>query len=125
MAAAESTKAKRFVSHALANPPGRSLTGSIGADRLNAAARPGGRVAFGRPAGEHGGRGAAALQQAAKGQSHARRGRVSGGRRLGPGGPLAFPFTGLRPPLGGRGALQRHADGGRTRRRVGREGERG
>lgn len=84
-------------------------------------------MAFGRQAGEHGGGGAAALQQATQGQSHARLGHVStcwgsSSRRV----PLAgFSFSGLRSPIRGRGAVQGHADGGRTGRGVGQEGEGG
>lgn len=38
-------------------------------------------------------------------------------------GSLAFALAGLQPPLGGRGAVQGHADGGLTHRDVGQEGE--
>ncbi len=114
-----------FVSHSLADPSGWSLTRLIRADRLNAATCPGSRVAFRRQAGEHGGGGAAALQQATQGQSHARLGHTPTCRGSGLRVPLAFPFAGLHSPLGGRGAVQGHADGGRTSRGVGQEREGG
>lgn len=104
------------------NPSGRSLTGLIRADGLDAAARPGGRVTFGGQAGEDRGRSAAAPQQAPQGQRHSRPGHLSVRRAWGRG---AGPVTGLRPPLRGRRAVQGHADGGRTNRSGDREGERG
>lgn len=115
----------RLVSHSLANPSERSLTGSIRADGLNAAACPGSRVAFGRQAGEHGGEGAAAPQQTTQRQSHARPGHIPADRFWSRGVPLAFSAAGLHSPLGGRGALQGNADGGRASRGVEQEGERG
>ena len=90
-------------------------------------------MAFGRQAGEHGGGGAASLQQAPQGQSHAGLGHVptcrgpsGGSRRVPLAAGLSFSSAaGLRPPLRGRGAVQGHADGGRARRGVGQEGEAG
>lgn len=104
------------------NPSGRSLTGLIQADGLDAAARPSGRVTFGGQAGEDGGGSTAASQQAPQGQRHSRPGHLSVQRAWGRG---AGPVTGLRYPLRGRRAVQGHADGGRTNRSGGRERETG
>lgn len=82
-------------------------------------------MALGRQAGEHGGGSAAALQQAAQGQSHAGLGRVPTDGRRSRGVPLSFSFAGLHSPIRGRRAVQGHADGGRTDRGLGQEGERG
>lgn len=82
-------------------------------------------MTFGRQAGEHGRGAAASLQQAAQGLGHTRFGHAPsvGGSRLAD--SLALTLAGLQAALGGRGAVQGHADGGGTRRSVDQEGEGG
>lgn len=105
------------------NPSGRSLSGRVQADGLDAAARPAGRLTFGGQAGEDGGRRAAAPQQASQRQRHSRPGHLGVRRSWGRGpGPVPGPVPGLRSPLRGGRAVQGHADGGRTNRSAGQEG---